>query len=425
MTPSLLLFFTLSALMSILLAVVVILPWLKNQVIAQDNQLMALNVQVFEERIAELESDRVSGLIDEVGFNQQKLDLQRQLLAAKDHIATHAPVGYRSRVIVLIWIPMLVALVYLTTSDRTSVFKLWHAQNQVGQVADDLLTAKIDAPPQWATTDSAALISAMQTNVHHHAYDADRWMRLSELFIALDAKPQAIEALARAYRLDPDNIDIAMAYAQTQFFNNSGVLDDNIRTILKNVLISTPNHEGAQMLMAMGETRAGNYTMAKAWVAKLRSSIAARSGDGSSALASLDELAASIDAQEAATKATAAQAVRVTVNISDIILPDISEQDVLFVSISDITGGAPYAVRRMAASAIRQGQVIVDLSDLHAMMPERTLSSARVAGVDLVVNARISPTGNAITSTGDMIASPVILGVDDKAVSLSIDKIAP
>ena len=85
-------------------------------------------------------------------------------------------------------------------------------------MADDLLTGKIDVPPEWAAKESTALISAMQTNVHRNADDANRWMRLSELFMMLEAQPQALEALARANRLQPDNEEIALTYAQTNFF---------------------------------------------------------------------------------------------------------------------------------------------------------------------------------------------------------------
>ncbi|WP_204304187.1 hypothetical protein, partial [Stenotrophomonas maltophilia] len=85
----------------------------------------------------------------------------------------------KGRAIIIIWIPILVVIAYVMTADRTAVFTLWQAQDKVGQVADDLLTGKIDVPPEWAAKESTALISAMQTNVHRHADDANRWMRLS------------------------------------------------------------------------------------------------------------------------------------------------------------------------------------------------------------------------------------------------------
>lgn len=419
MTPSLILFFSLCAVLTVLLSLVVILPWLRSRP-TSDNQLMAVNVQVFGERIGELEADKAAGHISEAQYQAQMTELKRQLLEVQTIAEAHTPVGIKSRAIVLIWIPILVAIAYLTTADRTPVYALWQAQDSVGQVADDLLTGKIDTPPEWATKDSMALISAMQTNVHHHAQDADRWMRLSELFMMLEAHPQALEALSRANRLDPNNEEIALTYAQTSFFINEGRMDLQSREILTDILTKTPNHEGALMMMAMGESRAGNYPEAKAWIARLRSNIASRSGDRSEALSSLDKLMDNITAQEAA----AAQGVAITVHLAPNLVTQMRPDDILFVSIVDQAGGPPYAVKRMAASEIANNAVVVRLSDVDAMMPARTLSSGRESGASLVVNARISHSGDAIAQSGDLAANPVVLDKQNE-ISLTISQIVP
>lgn len=419
MTPSLILFFSLCAVLTVLLSLVVIFPWLRSRP-ASDNQLMAVNVQVFGERIRELEADRAAGNLSEAQYQTQITELKRQLLDAQTTAEAHAPVGIKGRAIVLVWIPILAAIAYLTTADRTPVYALWQAQDSVGQVADDLLTGKIDTPPEWATKDSMALISAMQTNVHHHAYDADRWMRLSELFMMLEAHPQALEALSRANRLNPENEDIALTYAQTSFFINEGRMDAQSRDILTTILAKTPNHEGALMMMAMGESRAGNYPEAKAWIARLRTSIASRPGDRSEALASLDKLMDNITAQEAA----AAQGVAVTVHLAPNLAEQMRPDDLLFVSIADQAGGPPYAVKRLAASELGANGIEVRLSDADAMMPGRTLSAGRDAGATLVVNARISHSGNAIATSGDLAANPVVLDKQNQ-ISLTISQIVP
>lgn len=420
MTPTLVLFFSMAVMMSVGLSLVVIFPWLKKSQAVNDNRLMSVNVAVFGERIAELKADKDAGLIDEKTFENQEIELKRQLLNAQTELTGYATVGKKSRLIVMVWIPILAGLCYLMTADRTPVYTLWQAQDTVGQVADDLLTGKIDTPPKWATENSTALISAMQTNVHAHAYDPQRWLRLSELFVALEASPQALEALARAYRLDPTNTEIAMTYAQMGFFANNGVLDSTTKGVLLDTLKHTPDHEGAMMMLAMGETRAGNYTLAKAWVAKLRTSIAGKSGDRSQALASLDELARTIDTQES--KAMAG--VKVSVSVAGNLLAQLGETDTIFITISDEAGSAPYAVKRLSVKELQGGSLEVSLSDLDAMMPSRTLSAGREAKATLLVNARVSHDGGAIRQSGDFIANPVVLG-DKTVVSLEISQIVP
>lgn len=418
------LFIALSLLVAFMIAIIVIMPWLRGSRVQNkpvDNQLLAINVAVFRERLAELKTDKESGTIDESHYDNQKLELERQLLDAQREIAPMRNPGIKSRLILVVWVPLLAALAYILIGNRAPVFELWAAEDKVGQVADDLLTGKIDQPPAWAIENGAQLISAMQTNVHRHADDPDRWMRLSELFLSLEATPSAIEALSRAYRLSPDNEEIATTYAQVSFFANGGQLDANSRRVLEELLAKNPQHEGAQMLMAMGEARSNNFEQAQGWIRRLRASIAAKPGDHTQALSSLDELSANIVVQQQ----QASEGIDVTVTINSSLLPLIKADDVLFVAIRDVKGGPPFAAKRLPISVIKQGEASVSLSDLDAMMPDRTLQSARADDTQLAVIARISHTGNAIAESGDMSANPVVVTTGQNQVNIEINQQVP
>lgn len=419
------LFIALSLLIALILAVIVIAPWMRAARLKAspvDNQLLDINVAVFRERLAELKTDKDTGTIDETHYQNQKLELERQLLDVQRQVATMVPPSFKNRMMVFVWVPLLAALAYLLIGDRQPVFEFWEAEDKVGQVADDLLTGKIDQPPEWAIgEDGRQLITAMQANVHRHADDPNRWMRLSELFLSLEATDSALEALSRAYRLSPDNQEIATTYAQISFFANNGQLDADGRRVLEEVLRNNPQHEGAQMLMAMGEARASNFDQAESWIQRLRESIAAKPGDHTQALASLDELSANVIAQQA----QAAEGVNVTITINASLLPLVQGDDVLFVAIRDVNGGAPYAAKRLPISVIRQGEANVSLSDLDAMMPERTIQSARAEKTQLAVIARISRSGNAGAESGDLSGNPVVIGSDQTEVNVQINQQIP
>lgn len=418
------LFIALSLLIALILALIVIMPWLRAPRLQSkpvDNQLLDINVAVFRERLAELQADKDSGTIDESHYDNQKLELERQLLDAQRQIAPMVPPSVKSRVIVAVWVPVLAALAYLLIGNRTPVFELWQAEDKVGQVADDLLTGKIDQPPEWAIENGSQLITAMQTNVHRHADDPDRWMRLSELFLSLEATDSALEALSRAYRLAPDNEEIATTYAQISFFANKGQLDTNSRRVLQDVLAKNPQHEGAQMLMAMGEARGSNFAQAQGWIKRLRESIAAKPGDHTKALASLDELSANVSKQEQ----QASEGIDVTVSINSSLLPLVKGDDVLFIAIRDVKGGPPFAAKRLPISVIQQGEANISLSDLDAMMPERTIKSARAEKVQLAVVARISHSGNAIAESGDLSGNPVVISAEQTQVNVAINQQVP
>ncbi|MGO2121201.1 MULTISPECIES: c-type cytochrome biogenesis protein CcmI [unclassified Psychrobacter] len=418
------LFISISLLIALILAVIVIMPWLRaprSQQEQIDNQLLDINLAVFRERLAELKTDKDSGTIDDSHYQNQKLELERQLLDAQRDVTPMVTPGIKSRLIIIVWVPVLTGMSYLMVGDRTPVFELWTAEDKVAQVADDLLTGKIDQPPAWAVEDGQQLISAMQTNVYRHADDPDRWMRLSELFLSLEATDSALEALSRAYRLSPENEEIATTYAQISFFANNGQLDGNSRRVLEGVLAKNPGHEGAQMLMAMGEARSSNFDEAQGWITRLRDSISAKPGDHTQALASLDELSASVANQ----RAQASEGVEVTVKVSASLLPLVKGDDVLFVAIRDVNGGPPFAAKRLPISVIKQGEANISLSDLDAMMPERTLKSARDDKVQLAVIARISHSGTATAETGDLSGNPVVIGPEQTEVNVEISQQIP
>ncbi|WP_430737364.1 c-type cytochrome biogenesis protein CcmI [Psychrobacter sp. VH5] len=418
------LFIALSLLIALLLAVITIMPWLRatrTSGTSVDNQLLDINVAVFRERLAELKTDKDSGTIDDAHYQNQKLELERQLLDAQREVTPMVTPGIKSRLILMVWVPVLAALAYLMVGDRTPVFDLWTAEDKVGKVADDLLTGKIDQPPVWAIENGQQLISAMQTNVYRHADDPNRWMRLSELFLSLEATDSALEALSRAYRLSPDNEEIATTYAQISFFANKGQLDATSRRVLQDVLAKNPRHEGAQMLMAMGEARSNNFEEAQGWIKRLRSSIAAKPGDHTKALASLDELSANVSAQQQ----QASEGVEVSIRISASLLPLVKADDVLFVAIRDVNGGPPFAAKRLPISVIKQGEATISLSDLDAMMPERTLQSARADKVQLAVIARISHSGTAAAESGDLSGNPVVISADQNQANIEINQQIP
>lgn len=419
------LFIALGLLITVVLAVVVAMPWLRAkraQHSPVDNQLLDINITVFRERLAELQLDKDSGTIDNDHYQNQKLELERQLLDAQRQVAPMVIPGIKSRLLLIVWVPVLTAMAYLLIGDRTPVFDFWSAQDRVGQVADDLLTGKIDQPPAWAISDDGReLITTMQSNVHSHADDPNRWMRLSELFLSLEATDSAIESLSRAYRLSPDNEEIATTYAQISFFANEGQLNASSRRVLQEVLAKNPQHEGAQMLMAMGEARSSNYEQAQGWITRLRANIAAKPGDHTKALASLDELSANVEAQ----KQQAAAGIEVTVTINANLLPLVKADDVLFVAIRDVNGGPPFAAKRLPISVIKQGEASISLSDLDAMMADRTIASARAAKTQLAVVARISHSGNATAESGDLSGNPVVISSEQSQVNVEINQQVP
>lgn len=421
--PTYILFILCAIILALCLAVIIMLPWFRYQAESRnDNQLLALNIDVFKQRLAELENDFNEQQIDQATYDSQKLALERQLLDISQSTSVHSFVpNFKSRLIFIIWIPFLVAMAYYIIADRSETFKLWQSQDHVGKVADDLLTGKISTPPESAAKDAIGLINTMQTNVHHNANDPMRWFRMSEIYMALEAPEQALEALARAYRLNPDDEKIAITYAQTSFFAQGGVLSQNIRQVLQKVLANNPTHQGAQMLMVMGEMKDGNYAEARKWLNIVKQAILAKNGDHSEAVKSLADLEKNINEREAQSK----QAITVQVNITPTILGRVKKGDTLFVNIRPIAGGVPVAAKKISADDLHKEGLSLKISDIDSIMPTALLSQAIVSGQQLGITARVSTSGDAMPQSGDLTSNPVPLDVKANSATVLIDKVVP
>lgn len=421
---TLLLFIIFSLLLALFAALMVVLPWLRANKKASppvDNRLINLNIDVYKSRLRELGADKAIGTINEAQYATQRTELERQLLDA-EQIATpmQAP-SIKGLFAIMVCVPLLAIMAYVLISDRSDVFSLWRAQDNLNPVADELLTGKIDVLPEWAFEDGAGLFSTIQTNVHRNASDPFRWMVLSEIFLSFEEPESALEALSRAYRLSPDDKNIAAEYAQLSFLASGGSLDIETRRVVEDILKADPDNEAAQMLMARGEARAGNYEQAQGWITKMRSNIEQNPKEDTHALMGLNELTADITRQQT----QAAQGVDISVTINTSLLPLVMADDVLFVAIRAAAGGPPYAAKRVPISSLQQGNIKVSLSDIDAMMADRTLQPARASNEQLVVTARISHSGNATSESGDLSSNPVVLRSDQQQVNIEINQQVP
>jgi len=266
--------------LALLLSVVVIFPWLRRPKGRFD--LLHLNVSVFRERLAELEADYQKKLIDEDDYAGRKVDLERQLLAA--HAVNNDPPMSKNTTrrvprivisLVFLWIPILAfsAYFYLAekkTSNHQTLLDFWTAQDQYSQLADDLMTGKIKQPPMEAVTHGFELLQVMQVNAHKHPLDAKRWLHLSQFYLAANDIESALASLAHAYRLAPEDNNVAMMYAQMRFLSEQGKIGAVTEHIVSRILIQNPNHEGALLLMSMATYRNQQYDQAIHWLQRLK-----------------------------------------------------------------------------------------------------------------------------------------------------------
>lgn len=448
-----LLFLVFAIVFTMILAVIVIYPWLRRSAILAPSNLTHLNISIFKERLTELEEDYHHKVVETDEYFEQKIDLQRQLLAASGGNATHAGMPPRSTksssmsrwivLMIFLGIPVLCFSTYYfwtqhQHAQHQALLDFWENQDQYAEVADEMMTGKVSQPPV-ASNHLFELLQAMQVNAYHHPLDAKRWMRLSEIYMDGNAIEPALAALAHAYRLKPENNDIAMTYAQMRFFSLQGKMDQVTQDIVARILAQDPEHEGALLLMSMATYQDQHYSEAIDWLQRLKRTRLARATLSQpvnpAIIAQLDQTIHDAEIANAKlTQASSCHAINIDLQVSDALKSKLHLRDTLFVYVRALQGSpAPYAVQKIPASvllnATAQHQVLmVTLSDVNSMLPTRTISSAQLAGTPLVVAARVSQHSDPIGGQGDLESLPVPIDLGSahgRRYVVNIDQIRP
>jgi cytochrome c-type biogenesis protein CcmH len=455
------LFWICSCGLMLILSVIVIAPWLrhKNEKITQSKpqtNLVHLNISIFKERLAELEADYQRKVIETDEYLEQKIDLERQLLAA--HMGVINPINRHAEslqsstnVSRSVRVMLVLTLMFLSFSayyfwnqhqqvQHRALLDFWANQNQYAEDADALMVGKLSQPSRHASNHPFELLQAMQVNAYRHPFDANRWVNLSEAYMSANAIEPALAALAHAYRLKPKNNDIAMTYAQMRFFSLQGKMDSVTRSIVARILAQNPEHEGALLLMSMATYHDQHYIDSIYWLQRLKRVRLARATLNQPVNpAIIQQLDQTIhDAEVANVKlkqSLSNSSVMIDLHIAHAMKSKLHARDTVFVFIRALQGShTPYAVQKISAAVLIDAMahdgaaLTVTLSDANSMLPDRTISLARSASTPLVVEARISQHHDPIGSRGDLESLPVPISLDavhERHYVVNIDQIRP
>jgi cytochrome c-type biogenesis protein CcmH len=424
MTNAISVSFILSALvLSLGVALLFIWPLLKAEK-RQNTSLLQLNINVFKERLQELEQDYTQAKIDQETFDALKTELERQLLSlAQEHQHSAQQVQHKLSKGV-IWALFLTVLILGAIGYRGLAFqpKLWHwwqVQTQTEPLIDDLFANKQIAPERLAQQNLPDFARVLQKKLQSNPNNIEGWYMLGMAYLQGELADSAITAFANANRLDPARDDIALSYAQTLIFSQQGHLNPKSRELLMQVLNKHPDHEGALLLMGMGAFRSGDYAGALAFLPRLKQVHLARTG-GSQAKA-IEEIDKAIAIAQQGGQDTAASkaGIQVTVKLSKELQRKLSANDVLFVFAKALNG--PPMPLAVVKQPVGRFPIVIELNDQQSMMPELKLSKF----ASVIVGARISKTGTPQGESGDLeaVAVPVTQNNKLQRVDLFINQV--
>lgn len=395
------------ALLLTLLVVFALLWPLRGRALATGHAVRQLGAQVYRDRLDELNADLSNGRLEAETYASLKLELDRGMLAdaAVNDSASRPAVAVRSvrslALVVLLAVPLLTFGLYLGHFLNAGVAKDLANQRFLATSIDAVLAGQ-EPDAQAKNTSLQDFMRALQRRVQAEPDNADAWMTLGLGFLqAKDFDPAKV-ALARAAELRPEDIQVVMTYVQATIMTQQGDMDPVARGMLGRILREQPEHQGALLMLGMGNLRAGERAQAYAVLTQLQALRAADAQrDGGSRDSEADQRIARLIAEAGQAEPAVAAGLAVEVSLAADAARQLPAEAALFIFARTPSGPPmPVAVIRRPISTF---PLRVTLTDADSLQPSRLLSAQK----DLVLQAKVSMTGNATPAPDDWQAVPV------------------
>lgn len=375
-------------------------------------QAKALNKQ-----LRQLRAQHAAGSLTDDQFNIQRAQIERQILDHLDQAhADDAPAaGTPSRRAgVQTWALLGVFILVVAAAG----YSLTGSSDQANQVSGAMGQAAVpgtgaEPPPHDMGSDQmAALVEKLAERMKSNPQDAEGWVMLGRSYAAMGRADDALVALDKAVKLQPQEASILADYADALAVKNGRTLDGEPMQYIDKALKADPNHVKSLVLAGTAYFNRGDYAGAvRYWdrVAQVGSPdnpLVQVAADGAAEARSRGNLPAASTAAAAsgaaaivaaaAAPAPGAGSVSGTVSIHPDMLAKTSPDDAVFIFARAESGSRmPLALMR---KQVKDLPVAFTLDDSMAMSP-----AAKISGSPkLVLGARVSKSGQAMPQPGDL-----------------------
>jgi len=371
-----------------------------SRVVARDLS----NLDIHRDQLSELEKDLEAGTLGADRYAQAKNELERRVLeeaAAPADTPQSATAGKAVPIVIGAFIPLTAVLLYLYLGNLQGLVAPRHPAADLSSITADQF--------QEAT---AKLAARMQQNPG----DAEGWKLLGRTYRAMERFGEANEAYKKAVQLMPQDADLLADYAESLALAAGRSLTGDPTRLLDRALKLDPRNTKALTLSGSAAFERKDYKAAIGyWETVIK-----QPGVGSELAQALqkvvDESRARLTGKPAAVVPAGKERVTGIVNLDDSLKSRVRPDDPVFVFARAATGPRmPLAIVK-----IRAGDLPYQFSfdDSMAMVPEMKLSGF----ADVVIGARVSRSGSATPSAGDLEGISDMLKPGHAGIRVTIDR---
>ena len=380
----------------------------------------AVNIEVYRERLADLERERAEGRLEEGQYRQLTTELQRRLLEESDQLQSASAGGSLPKWVIAV-IGLAVPLMALGLYQQIGAKADWQITNTLQQISDKA------AKGNPVEEDIQTLVKQLNQRLQQKPESVNYLMLLGNTQMRLNNYPAATDAFQRLEALMPGDALVLASYAQALYLSSNRQLTDKVLSLSQRALAINPAQTTVLSMLGIAHFEQGDFRSALDYWQRLLPAIPPNSPNRSMIMAGIAQARARLG--ESAPDAGAIAGVGADASTTASLTVEVSLADSLqaepgasvFVYARALNGPPmPLAVQRLRVADL---PTRVSLDDSMAMMPAIKLS----AFPQVEVIARISKQGIANRGSGDLegVISPVVVAEAQAPLSLQINRRVP
>ena len=369
------------------------------------------NLAVLRAQLRQLDEDLAQGGIDAAQHRAQRAEIERRALEEENVASAPQRQGSARGTMLL----LAVALPVLTLGLYGLVGNPQALSPQGAGLAGD-------PSPQQVEAMVAQLAERMEKQPPGNVADIEGWVMLGRSYAMLQRYPEASRAFARALLLGPDDARILVDQADVLAMQQGGNLQGEPMRLIERALRSDPSNLKALALAGTEAFERKDYAAAIGYWSRARAAVPADTEFGQMLERSMADARAAAGGSvpgAAAAPAAAASAVSGRISLAPALAGRVAPGDTLFVFARAVDGPRmPLAILRRSAADL---PLSFTLDDSMAMSPQLKLS----AFADVVIGARLSRSGDAMPSSGDLEGQSAPLAGRRSGIEVVIDSVRP
>ncbi|MCV6587882.1 MAG: c-type cytochrome biogenesis protein CcmI [Marinobacterium sp.] len=403
------------AALTLLALVFIFLPFIRARVqqqlpCAKDRRQQ--NIDIFKDRLTELERERARGTLCEEAFTQLKLELEKNLLGDVVEVAQKSPVQVGN--------PQLATVALLALITASASMGIYASLGSYQELNIAQQRQEMRANGRTPTVEEA--IATLQDELKVRPDNPEGWYMLATTFMNLGRYMEGADALQQVLNTLPQDTPqysgIMGQYAQARYFALGNRITPELRQHIDRTLEVDPKEMTTLGLLGIDAFENKQYQVALGYwnqalqTAQGQAAESLRTGI-SKARQALKEQGGGIASAE---PATASLSVKVSLDAG--LLSRVSPEQTVFIFARPVDGRMPLAAVKLKVADL---PTTITLDDSMAMMPQ-----ARLSSVDTVeVNAKVSMSGTPEAAPGDLFGrlSPVSVKGGNTVLRLVIDQV--